>query len=247
MAVVESEHLAEGITRLTLNRPDKANALDAEIVEALLDAVLTAQAKETRLLVFDANGKHFCAGFDLGDLDEVSDGDMLLRLVRIETLLQTVYHLPFATLALARGRAMGAGADLFCACSQRVAAPGARFRMPGLAFGILLGTRRLAVRIGMDAARRIQNEIRGFDANEALRSGFVTEIAPEEDWPRIEAQASTVAGTLSPEAAAALYRATITDGRAEDMADLVASASRPGLKARIQAYRDQALKAAGKR
>src|SRR3546814_3561918 len=111
----------------------------------------------------------------------MSEGDLVLRLIRIETLLQTVWHLPFPTLALARGRVFGAGADLFCACSRRIAAPDTSFRMPGLGFGIVLGTRRLMARVGADAARSIQNETRTFDAAEALRLGFATAVAAERD------------------------------------------------------------------
>jgi len=225
-------------TRVTLSRADKANALNTEMVEALLDAVTTAAADGTRLLVLDAEGRHFCAGFDLSDLDSVSEGDLTLRFVRIETLLQTLYHLPFPTLALAKGRAMGAGADIFCACSRRLAAPETRFRMPGLAFGIVLGTRRLAARIGDEAARRIQNETRTFDAAEAVALGFATETAEEAEWPARIAGAESAAATLSQEATQALFAATMRDTRPQDMADLAASASRPGLKARIQAYRD---------
>ena len=225
-------------TRITLSRAEKANALDAEMVEALLDAVSAAATDGTRFLILDAEGRHFCAGFDLSDLDSVSEGDLTLRFVRIETLLQTLYHLPFPSLALAKGRAMGAGADLFCACSRRIAAPETRFRMPGLAFGIVLGTRRLAARIGDEAARRIQNETRTFDAAEAVALGFATETADEADWPARITEAENAAAMLSPEATRALFAATVRDTRAQDMADLAASASRPGLKARIQAYRD---------
>jgi enoyl-CoA hydratase/carnithine racemase len=238
VAIVETRRTADGATRLTLNRPDKANALDEAMVAALLDAFAAAREDGTRLLILDAAGKHFCAGFDLSGLEDCSDGDLLLRFVRVETALQALYHLPFPTLALARGRAMGAGADLFAACSRRVAAPGTQFRMPGLAFGILLGTRRLAARIGADAARRIQNETRQFDAEAALALGFATDAEEEAGWPGIIDAAAAAAKTLSPEATGALFRATVTDTRAEDMADLVASAARPGLKQRIQAYRD---------
>jgi enoyl-CoA hydratase/carnithine racemase len=132
---------------------------------------------------------------------------------------------------------MGAGADLFAACSRRVAAPGTQFRMPGLAFGILLGTRRLAARIGADAARRIQNETRPFDAAEALALGFATDILEEKGWPGVVEATTVSANTLSADSTAALFQATVTDTRAQDMADLVASAARPGLKQRIQAYR----------
>lgn len=237
MAVVTVTR-AGGTARISLNRPEKANALNAETVEALLAAVAAAATDGTRLLVLDAEGRHFCAGFDLSDLDTVSDGDLTLRFIRIETLLQTLYHLPIPTLALAKGRAMGAGADLFGACSHRVAAPETQFRMPGLAFGIVLGTRRLAARIGADAARRIQNETRAFDTAEALALGFATETLEDSGWPGRIAAAETTAATLAPEATAALHAATAADTRAADMADLAASASRPGLKSRIQAYRD---------
>ena len=238
MAIVETRRTADGVTRVTLNRPEKANALDDAMIAALLDAFTAARANGTRLLILDAVGKHFCAGFDLGDLDTCSDGDLLLRFVRIETALQTLYHMPFPTLALAKGRAMGAGADLFAACSRRVAAPGTQFRMPGLAFGILLGTRRLAARIGGDAARRIQNETRAFDAAEAHALGFASDIVDESGWSAVIDAAAAAANTLTPEATAALFQATAADTRAEDMADLVASAARPGLTARIGEYRD---------
>jgi len=237
VAIVDTCRTADGAIHVTLNRPDKANALNDAMVDALQEVLAAAQLDRTRLLVLRAEGRHFCAGFDLSDLDDCSDGDLLLRFVRIETVLQTLYHLPFPTLALAKGRAMGAGADLFAACSQRVAAPGTQFRMPGLAFGILLGTRRLAARIGPDAARRIQNETRGFDATEAHALGFATDIVEEVDWPAVVAAATGAAKTLTPEATAALFRATAADTRDADMADLVASASRPDLKQRIQAYR----------
>ena len=92
--------------------------------------------------------------------------------------------------------------------------------------------------VGADAARRIQNETRQFDAAEALGLGFATDIVEEEAWPGVIEAAAAGANTLSADATAALFEATITDTRAQDMADLVASAARPGLTQRIQAYRD---------
>ena len=237
----------EGVlTQITLDRPDKRNALNAELVEALIAAVGKAAADGTRLLVLDGAGKSFCAGLDLGGLDEMSEGDLVLRLIRIETLLQTVWHLPFPTLALARGRVFGAGADLFCACSRRVAAPGTSFRMPGLGFGIVLGTRRLMARVGADAARSVQNETRTFDAAEAQRLGFATEVADERDWPPLIDDAARSAQTLGTYATRMLFDCTAVDTRAQDMAALVVSASRPGLKNRIRAYVDKTMKAAKK-
>jgi enoyl-CoA hydratase/carnithine racemase len=224
------------VTRLILNRPAKANSLNAPLVEALLAAVETAHGDGTRLLVFEGEGALFSAGFDFGGLAEQSEADLAHRFIRIETLLQKVYHAPFATLALAHGRVFGAAADLVGVCHRRVADPAASFRMPGLRFGIVLGTRRLATIIGADAARAILSESRAFDASEAHRLGFVTQIAPKADWSKVVAEAARTAQVLDPAAAAELFAATVVDTRAEDMAALERSVTCPGLKARIEAY-----------
>ncbi|MGE4220204.1 MAG: enoyl-CoA hydratase/isomerase family protein [Alphaproteobacteria bacterium] len=240
------------VTRITLNRADKANALNPELAEALLAAVEAAGTDDGRVILFDGVGKHFCGGFDLADTDildgpgAVSDGDMLWRLIRIEMLLQAVWHAPKPTIALGKGRVMGAGTDLFAACSQRVVTPGTTFRMPGLGFGILLGTRRLVARIGADAARRIQNEIATFGAEEAHSLGFATHILGEEDWPQFVEGAAKAAQTLAPDASAMLFATTAADTRDLDMATLVRSAGRPGLVDRIRAFRAATLKAAGR-
>jgi enoyl-CoA hydratase/carnithine racemase len=226
------------VTRLRLARPDKANALDAPLVDALLEAVRRAESDGTRLLVIEGEGKNFSAGFDFTGYESASPGDLLLRFVRIEQLLQAVYHAPFATLALAHGRNFGAGADLFLACGIRVAAPDATFRMPGLRFGVQLGTRRLAARIGADAARGFLAESRTLDADEAVETGFAHRVAAVDDWASIVTMEAGRAAQLAPAAAARLHAATLTDTRAADMADLVASVAEPGLADRIKAYRD---------
>lgn len=229
---------ADGVARLRLARPEKANALDEPLVEALLAAVQAAAADGTRLLVIEGDGKNFSAGFDFTGYETATQGDLLRRFVRIEQLLQAVYHAPFATLALAHGRNFGAGADLFLACSIRVAAPDATFRMPGLAFGVQLGTRRLAARIGADAARAMLAESRTLGGEAALDLGFAHRLETRDDWPSLVAMEARRAALLAPAAAARLHAATVADTRAQDMADLVASVAEPGLHERIKAFRD---------
>lgn len=226
------------VTRLTLHRPQKANALSASLVEALLDAIEYAATDGTRLLIIEGAGPHFCAGFDFTDLQTHSESDLALRFIRIEILLQALYHAPFETLALAQGRVFGAGADIIASCGLRIAAPDTTFRMPGLHFGVALGTRRFAYRVGADKARDILANSRTFAAEEALAIGFLTSVAPQNDWPDIVTSAQTTAETLTPAAAAALHRRTVTDSRAEDMAELARSVSTPGLKERIRRYRE---------
>lgn len=226
------------VTRITLNRPDKANALSVLLVEALIEALGRAQTDGTRLLILDGAGPHFCAGFDFTDCESSSDGDLALRFIRIETLLQALYHAPFQTLALAHGRVFGAGADLVATCDGRVATSDTIFLMPGLRFGVVLGTQRFAVRVGAERAYEILAASRSFGAEEALHAGFLTQIAEEDRWDDIVALARTQSERLSPAAAAALREAVISDTRAADMAALALSVSTPGIKERICEFRE---------
>jgi enoyl-CoA hydratase/carnithine racemase len=231
------------VLSLTLNRPDKLNALSSRLVEDLIERVAGAYAEDVDLVVFRGAGKSFSAGLDLSGLDDFTDGDMLHRLVRIETLLQLVHRAPFATLAFAHGRVFGAGADLVCACSHRVAAPGSRFRLPGLGFGILLGTRRLAARLGVDRAREIQAGGHTFGSEEAAAIGFAREV-PEPGWPDVQA-AVLAQAQLTTRESRALFQVSLADAHADpdrDLADLVRSAAQPGLVERIRAYVAQAAR-----
>ena len=227
------------VTRLTLNRPQKANALSAPLVEALIDAVDYACTDGTRLLVLDGAGSHFCAGFDFSDYESASEGDLALRFIRIEVLLQALHHAPYETLAFAHGRVFGAGADLVASCGMRVGTPDAAFRMPGLRFGVVLGTRRFALRVGADAARDILSASRTFDAEEAYENGFLTRVAERSERDAIANAARTQCERLSPVAAAALHRQSVPDTRGEDMAALARSVCAPGLKERIRMFRDE--------
>lgn len=224
-------------THVTLARPEKSNALSATLVQSLLETVIQAQTDGTALMTFRGQGPNFCSGFDLGDLETQSDGDLLLKLVRIEQLLQHVAHAPFATLALAQGKVLGAGCDLFCCCSQRVAVQGASFRMPGWRFGIALGTRRLQARVGTDAARSVLASSRPFDAHEALAIGLATALAEQGHWDDVISAAAQRSAVLEPSARALLMELTMPDTRSVDLASLVTSAGVPGLKERILRYR----------
>ena len=221
---------------LTLDRPAKMNALSAPLVDALLAAVSAAYADGTRLLVLRGNGKNFSAGFDMGGYEEQSEGDLLLRFVRIEQLLQAVRHAPFETLALSHGKNFGAGVDLICACARRIASADATFRMPGLKFGLVLGSRLFAERVGNDRARQVLQVSQSFGAAEARDWGFLTQVAEQARWPHAVEVADAAAAALPPESVARLVRVTAEDHRDADLAELVRSASVPGLKARIGAY-----------
>ena len=138
---------SESTLVLTLDRTAKRNALDSRTVEDFHAALDHAATTNVRLVCLRGAGVSFCTGFDLSNLEAESDGDLLLRFVRIEMLLNRMYNAPFVMLALAQGRVMGAGADLFAACERRFVVDDAQFCFPGAAFGLVLGLGRLAERV----------------------------------------------------------------------------------------------------
>ncbi len=226
-------------TTLTLNRPERINALHADLVEALLGALEAAATDGTRLVEFRGSGRGFSGGFDFSGLEEQSDGDLVLRFIRLEQLLQKVATAPYMTLALVHGPCFGAAADLVAACALRIGAPDTRFRMPGLRFGIALGTGRLARVVGTDAARALLTTSRVFDAEEARRIGFLTRLAERDAWPAVAEQATEESSVLSVDSLARMLELTRNSAAGDDaaaLAALVTSLAKPGLKKRVTAY-----------
>jgi enoyl-CoA hydratase/carnithine racemase len=243
--------VSNAVATLVLDRPQRDNALSADFVEALIEGVQRACADvSAHTLVLRAQGRHFCTGFDLSDLDAQTDASLLQRFVRIEMLLDALWRAPLRTVAIAQGRVMGAGADLFAACDRRLLAPGASLRFPGAGFGIVLGTRRLAARVGSATALRWVSEATTIDAREALAAGLATAVLEGEPSQHESAADEAALAALPTPAVdastlAALRAAVGSDGDAADadLAALVRSAARPGLHERLLAYRDRQLSA----
>lgn len=229
---------ARGLSRLSLQRPDRSNALSAGLVEALLEILAQAAANATRVLVLQGEGKNFCAGFDLSDSEAESDASLALRFIRIEQMLQAIAASPFLTVARVQGAAFGAGADIVAACDHRLALPGARFRFPGYSFGVALGTRRLAALTGAAAAQAILSSGRVVTTEEALSRRLLTAVC---DAEAIEAEINWLANGLAVLDASSAVT-LVTQARQPDpdpdadLAMLVRSVAAPGLKSRLAAY-----------
>ena len=230
----------DDVLLLTLNRGSKANSLTPTLVEDLITAL--DQPDNVRMAVIRGEGKHFCAGFDLSDISELSDGDLLWRFVRIELLLQKIYHSPFPIVALGHGQIVGAGADLFVACWHRVAAPCAKLKMPGWNFELALGTGRLAALIGQDAARDMLIDTRSISAEQAREIGLASDLIEKEGWEDLVTTLAARARTLPTEATTNMLALTGSKNAELDLAALVRSAARPGLKSRIDKYRNLAMR-----
>ncbi|MBT2326879.1 enoyl-CoA hydratase/isomerase family protein [Variovorax paradoxus] len=228
---------SQQLWRISLNRPQAGNACSTEVVRQLYEAMDDAVRERAPAVVIQGQGRHFCTGFDLADLAQETDDTLLARFVRIELLLQRIARAPGPVLAVAQGRAVGAGADIFAACSVRLATSDASFSFPGArGFGLVLGTRRLAARVGADVALEWVESGRTIGAEEACRRGLATAII---EGPG--AVDEIVAGRANPDRllASALRHAIDARADADDASDLdllVRSAARPGLRDRIANY-----------
>ena len=224
------------VVELKLNRPAVGNALDLALVEALLDALDGIDGDTCDTVVLSGEGKGFCGGLNLSQMDNESDATLLLLLTRIEILLQKVAALPQDTVALAHRFAFGAGADLFAACRRRIAAPGTKFAFPGVRFGVALGTGRLARRVGPDTARRMLAATAPIELDLALASGLASEQRVQEEWPALIDDLATASSSLDAGMARVVADRLNPGKDDEDLAALVRTASRPGLKQRVADY-----------
>jgi 2-(1,2-epoxy-1,2-dihydrophenyl)acetyl-CoA isomerase len=119
--------VADNVANIRLNRPEKMNALSAEMRRELIDALARAP-EEARAVVLTGNGPGFCAGQDLGDVKSLADVnlDQVLR-DEYEPLLRLIYDCPVPTLCAVNGVAAGAGANLALAADIVIAARSASF------------------------------------------------------------------------------------------------------------------------
>jgi len=228
------------ISRLSLNRAAKGNSLSRDMVQELDAAIDTCSANGSQALLVEGAGPHFCTGFDLSDLEQESDDSLLGRFVRVELMLQKIHRAPFLTAALAHGKTWGAGADLFAACTLRWAGMDATFAFPGAGFGLVLGSGRLAALVGPAMATDWIGSGRRIGATEAQQHGLVQTLGDDLDGDQVVNHLRTMAGRLDPVTLAQVRAATLARSACDDAADLarlVRSAARAGLKDRIAAYR----------
>jgi enoyl-CoA hydratase len=174
----------EGIRTLTVDRPEKLNALNAAVLETL-DARLAEAQDEAGLrclIITGAGEKAFIAGADIGELARLTALDGREHARRGQGLLDRLENLPFPSIAAINGFAYGGGLELALACTLRVASENAKMGLPETSLGILPGyggTQRLARLLGKaKAAELILTAEKGLTAAEAGRLGLVNRVVP---------------------------------------------------------------------
>lgn len=165
--------------RLTLNRPAEHNRLDpadVDAMSALFDRI--AADGSTRALVITGTGeKTFSSGYTLHAIVEELDA-------RFERMLDALEALPFTTIAALNGSAYGGATDLALCCDLRIGSPGLRMFMPAAKFGMHYypgGLRRYVTRLGLPAASKLMLTAATIEADEMLRIGFLSELAPRDE------------------------------------------------------------------
>ena len=175
----------DGVAVVTVNRPDKLNALSDRTMEEL-DRAFAALAEDAavRGVILTGSGeKAFVAGADIGELATQSPVEGRERSIRGQRVLDRIENLGKPVVAAVNGFALGGGCELALACHVRVASEGARLGTPEVKLGIMCGyggTQRLPRLVGKGRALEMLLTGEMVDAQEALRIGLVNRVVPKD-------------------------------------------------------------------
>ena len=203
----------DGVVRLTLERPEKLNALSDAMLAALRAALEEVAASEARALVLRGAGRAFCAGHDLAEMQakrQSPDGgaagfhDLFARCTDVMLLIQ---RMPQPVIAQVHGVAAAAGCQLVASCDMAIAADDARFGVNGVNIGLFCSTPMVALTrsVGRKAAFEMLTTGRLIGADEAVHLGLVNRAVPA---GRLEEEALDLA-----RAVAAKHRRAVRIGK----------------------------------
>jgi len=197
------------IATITLNRPEKRNAISFELIDDLLRAFREVAKSDAIVLILTGAGKAFCSGMDLDNLkallgrtaqQNLEDSQTMVRLFR------TLYEFPKVTIAAVNGAAIAGGTGLALLCDFTLAVPEAKFGYTEVRIGFVpaIVSTFLLRQVGEKVARDLLLTGRLFGAEEAVRLGLVREVVPAD---QLLVRARELAGLLLENSAASL-RAT---------------------------------------
>jgi enoyl-CoA hydratase/carnithine racemase len=171
------------IATITLNRPEKRNALTVPMLEAFHAAVREVSAvADLRVVILAGAGKAFCAGLDLKEMGLARRPDGSIEFPEIEGALQELERCPVPTIAMMQGDAIAGGLELALHCDLRVAGASARMGMPLAKIGLVVPfplTQKLLDTVGTVRTKEMLFTGALLDAEEARRAGLVTRVVPD--------------------------------------------------------------------
>jgi enoyl-CoA hydratase/carnithine racemase len=175
---------AEPIARLTLDRPDKRNALSLELMEQLTCALADiGRRSDVSVVVLAANGPVFSSGHDLAELVDRSARDYQEIFDQCVEMMSTIQRIPQPVIAMVRGVATAAGCQLVASCDLAFADEDASFGTPGVKIGLFCSTPMVAVSRAIGRKRALQLLLTGerIDARTAADWGLINDVVPAAD------------------------------------------------------------------
>lgn len=207
-----SARLEAGVFHLTLDRPEKRNALDRALVEALLARLLEAEGSaEVRVVALRGAGPDFCAGADLAELVQSADRspeENAADAARLGQVFEKLRQLPQPTVAVVHGRALAGGWGLALACDWVLAREDASFGFPEVRRGFVPAMVAALVRRAVGEKRAFDLLAGGesYSAHQALAWGLVSRVIPREGFEEQVARALAGLARLDPSALALTKR-----------------------------------------
>jgi len=207
------------VRTITLNRPERRNAMTPEMQAELIAALDDASASDCRVVVLAGAGEAFCSGLDLTALQGMQDRSAFeyrADAERIAKLFRTLYELPKPTIAVVHGAAIAGGTGLAMICDFTLAVPAAKFGYTEVRIGFVpaLVSAYLALQIGDKRSRDLLLTGRLFNGAEGYQLGLVNEVvAPEDLSARVQAL-SEVLRANSPQSLAATKRLLAAQNKA---------------------------------
>ena len=188
----------DGVATLTVDRPDRLNALTVETLEAIEAGLAEAAAEDARAVVLAGAGEEaFIAGADISYMVDLSTPEAQAYAELGHRVADTIESFPAPVIAAVDGYALGGGCEVALACDLRVAADSAVFGQTEIDLGIIPGwggTQRLPALVGDETARRLIFLGERIDADEAAECGLVGEVVADEAFDdRIDELADTLA------------------------------------------------------
>jgi enoyl-CoA hydratase len=173
------------VATITIQRPEKLNALDGDVLGALEQAVAEIEAtREVRCAILTGAGKAFVAGADIGSMSEMSVEQARTFSERGQRFGWQLESARIPVIAAVNGFALGGGLELALACDFIYASDKAKLGLPEVTLGVIPGfggTQRLARRVGIGMARELVYSGAMIRADEALRIGLVNRVLPAEE------------------------------------------------------------------
>lgn len=169
------------VVRLTLNRPDRRNALSQDLVKQLAEALdQIARDPAARVVVLAASGAVFCAGHDLAEMKGCREEEYRELFGRCSAMMQQLRRLPQPVIARVQGTATAAGCQLVAACDLAVAADGATFATPGVKIGLFCTTPMVPLVRAIPAKPALEMLFTGnpISAERAWQLGLVNRVVP---------------------------------------------------------------------